>query len=191
MAGQKASGSENRQSGKKRILAVASNGGHWVQLLRLVPAFQDHQVYYVATDPSCRSEIGPAPFFAVQDASRKSRLKLLRLAFQIAWIFLKCRPHLVISTGAAPGFFAIRLGRLLRARTVWVDSIANAEELSLSGRRAGPHADLWLTQWPHLARPEGPRFCGAVLEHASPSGPAAKSRERPKSLHLSAQTSEQ
>jgi cellulose synthase/poly-beta-1,6-N-acetylglucosamine synthase-like glycosyltransferase len=72
-------------------------------------------------------------------------------------------PHKVITTGAAPGFFAVRLGKLLGAQCCWLDSIANAERLSLSGERAGPVADLWLTQWPGLASPHGPHYQGAVL----------------------------
>jgi hypothetical protein len=31
----------------KKVLAVASGGGHWVQLLRLQPAFVHHKVTYV------------------------------------------------------------------------------------------------------------------------------------------------
>jgi hypothetical protein len=69
----------------------------------------------------------------------------------------------VITTGAAPGYFAIRIGNLFGARTIWVDSIANGEELSLSGQKAGPHAALWLTQWAHLAKAEGPHYRGSVL----------------------------
>jgi hypothetical protein len=41
--------------------------------------------------------------------------------------------------------------------------VANVDELSMSGRKAGPHADLWLTQWPHLAAANGPRYSGSVL----------------------------
>ena len=33
----------------------------------------------------------------------------------------------------------------------------------MSGRIAGPFADLWLTQWEHLAREGGPEYAGAVL----------------------------
>jgi hypothetical protein len=73
------------------------------------------------------------------------------------------RPDVVISTGAAPGFLALRLGRLLGARTIWVDSVANGEELSMSGKLAGRYADLWLTQWEHLAHEGGPQFRGNVL----------------------------
>jgi hypothetical protein len=57
----------------------------------------------------------------------------------------------------------VRFGKWLGARVVWVDSIANVEELSMSGAKAGSFVDLWLTQWPHLARESGPHCFGNVL----------------------------
>ena len=48
-------------------------------------------------------------------------------------------------------------------KTIWIDSLANAETMSLSGLKVKPYADLWLTQWEHLATPKGPYFYGAVL----------------------------
>ena len=79
------------------------------------------------------------------------------------WIMLRERPDVIISTGAAPGLLAVVLGKLMGARTLWLDSIANADRLSLSGKLAGRYANLWLTQWPHLAGVDGPSFRGAVL----------------------------
>ncbi|MEZ5165890.1 MAG: hypothetical protein R2695_05120 [Acidimicrobiales bacterium] len=99
----------------------------------------------------------------IPDATRWDRLRFLHMVVKVAILLVRVRPDVVISTGAAPGFVALRLAGLVRSRTVWIDSIANCEEVSLSGRRIGPRADLWLTQWPHLARPEGPRYEGAVL----------------------------
>jgi UDP-N-acetylglucosamine:LPS N-acetylglucosamine transferase len=99
----------------------------------------------------------------VIDANRWQKIRLLWQLVQITILIARLRPNVIVSTGAAPGYFAIRLGRLMRARTIWIDSIANAERLSLAGRMAGRYADLWLTQWPHLARPEGPQYEGAVL----------------------------
>ena len=78
-------------------------------------------------------------------------------------ILLKERPEVVVTTGAAPGLVALALARRLGSRTVWIDSIANVERLSTSGEHARRVADVWLTQWEHLARPEGPHFWGAVL----------------------------
>lgn len=162
---------------QRRVLAVASGGGHWIQLRRLRPAWAGCAVTYVTTRAGYRDEVlrdaegagqgVPRPrFHTVVDANRWQHFRLLRQLAAIAWIMLRTRPHAIVTTGAAPGYFAIRIGRLLGARTIWVDSIANAEELSLSGQRAGPHVDLWLTQWEHLAAPEGeigPSYAGAVL----------------------------
>lgn len=155
-----------------RVLAVASGGGHWVQLCRLVPAWDGCAVTYVTTEPGFRPEIEamavargqPRPgFHVVIEVNRWQKLRLIRSLLQIAFILLRVRPDVVVTTGAAPGFIALRLARLMGARTVWIDSIANADELSLSGKMAGKHCDLWLTQWEHLAASEGPNFRGSVI----------------------------
>jgi UDP-N-acetylglucosamine:LPS N-acetylglucosamine transferase len=99
----------------------------------------------------------------VRDASRWTKFGLIVQAFQVFWLIVRLRPETVLSTGAAPGFFGLLFGKLLGARTIWLDSLANVEQVSLSGRLARRCADLWLTQWPHLAKPEGPHYAGAVL----------------------------
>lgn len=146
-----------------RVLAVASGGGHWTELMRISSAFEGHDVAYVTVDATYRDEVPGARFFVVRDATRWNKVGLLILGLQLAWVLLRRRPDVVISTGAAPGYFAIRLGRLMRARTIWLDSIANVEEMSLAGRLVGRYANLWLTQWAHLARPGGPQFRGSVM----------------------------
>lgn len=146
-----------------RVLAVASGGGHWVQLLRLRPAFEGADVAYVTVDGAYRCQVEPARFHRVPDATQWDRLKLVSLTLHLLWIMARERPHLIISTGAAPGYLAIRLGGLLGARTLWLDSIANVEELSRSGRMVGAHVDTWLTQWENVAEPGGPDYRGAVL----------------------------
>ena len=70
------------QSKQQRVLAVASSGGHWVQLRRLAPAFEDHDVAYLTTDPGHRSEVGDARFYTVNDANRWNKLALVRCALK-------------------------------------------------------------------------------------------------------------
>jgi UDP-N-acetylglucosamine:LPS N-acetylglucosamine transferase len=83
---------------------------------------------------------------------------------QLAVLMHRFRPDAVITTGAAPGYVALRLAKLRGCRTVWLDSIANAEEISMSARLARPHADLWLTQWKELAaKTPGLQYWGRVL----------------------------
>lgn len=145
----------------KKILLVASAGGHWIQVNRLSQAFDGHHVIYVTTQPDLKKQ--GEIFYRVPDASRWDRLRILLLACKMLCIMLRVRPDIVMTTGALPGFFAVLFGKTLGAKTIWLDSIANSETLSLSGQKAGKYADLWLTQWEHLARPEGPHYHGAVL----------------------------
>ena len=156
----------------KRILAVASGGGHWVQLCRLMPAWDGCDVTYLTTDPAYRDGVRAAAaergqsapgFHVVQEANRKQKLRLIKALIQVTLIILKIRPDVIITTGAAPGAIAVSIGSVLRRRTVWIDSIANAEELSMSGKRVERFATLWLTQWEHVAKPDGPEYRGSVL----------------------------
>lgn len=146
-----------------RVLAIASGGGHWVQLLRLRPAWDGARVTYVSVRPAYASDVPGERFMTINDATRWDKVGLVRMALKLAWIMLRVRPQAVVSTGAAPGYFAIRLGKLLGARTIWVDSIANVEEMSMTGRLVASHTSLWLTQWAHLA--EVPK-----AEHSTANG---------------------
>ena len=112
---------------------------------------------------SYRAQVPNHKFYVVSDANRQNKPAVIRAAFRLAWIIWTEKPDVLVSTGAAPGYLAIRLGRVLGARTIWLDSIANVDQLSMSGRRIGRCADLWLTQWAHLARPDGPQYAGSVL----------------------------
>lgn len=151
-------------TGKKRILLISSCGGHWVQMNRIVPAFQNHDLYFSSTDFDYISLVPEGRFYCVPDGSRNSNpFHIVLLALAVLRMMLQIRPHVVVTTGAAPGFFALFIAKLLRKKTIWIDSIANVNELSMSGRKAAWFADLYITQWPHLAQENGPHYYGSVV----------------------------
>lgn len=148
---------------KKRVLLVSSSGGHWMELRRIEPAFEGYEKVYVTTDSEYKQQVGSSAFYVVPVATRWDKFRILWLALHILWLVLRLNPGIIVSTGALPGFFAIVFGKKLGKKTIWLDSIANADELSMSGDKVSRYADLWLTQWEHLARPDGPYFAGTVI----------------------------
>jgi UDP-N-acetylglucosamine:LPS N-acetylglucosamine transferase len=146
-----------------RILAAASGGGHWVQLMRLRPAFAGAEVHYATVDPSAAAGVAPAPLHLYADANKDTKWRLAVAAVQMMVIVLRVRPDVVVSTGAAGGYVAIRLARLMGARTVFIDSIANARKLSVTARLCRGVADRVISQWPDVARRNGVDHWGAVL----------------------------
>ena len=146
-----------------KILAAASGGGHWIELLRLLPAFSGHSVSYCTVREEYRRDVGDARFYVVRDATQWTLFSLFLLAVQAFLIVVRTRPDVVVTTGAAPGYFCVRWGKLLGARTIFVDSLANAEKMSTSAQLAEKYSDLWLTQWEQLSTDSGPEFSGKVI----------------------------
>jgi len=150
----------------KRLLAIASFGGHWVQLMRLKKSFVDFDVHYVSTAEDQPSELkGSDNYHLVDDVSADSGFAQIFKSIYKAFILLyKMRPAVVVSTGALPGLIFLVISKILfRSKTVWVDSIANSEKISFSGRVARYFSDIYLTQWEHLAGDGKLKFIGRVI----------------------------
>ncbi|MBD5163997.1 MAG: oligosaccharide biosynthesis protein Alg14 [Bacteroidales bacterium] len=147
----------------KKIVAAASFGGHWVQLLRLtVPMEANCTVVYLSTDSQCAGMVEGRRFYTLKDFSRWNPWRLIPALIHAWRILYRERPDAVLTTGAAPGLVVVAAARLLGIRTVWVDSVANADCLSMCGRIASRLAHRTFTQWSHLAD-DKVKYAGNVL----------------------------
>jgi len=146
-----------------RLLAISSGGGHWIQLMRIRRAFDGCDVTYATVDEGYAEDVLDCRFVRIPNGNLWSLWSLIMSALGVARLLVCLRPDVVVTTGAAPGYFAVMFGKLLGARTVWLDSMANASRLSASGRKAKRFSDLCLTQWRHLTAEKGLYFRGAVF----------------------------
>jgi UDP-N-acetylglucosamine:LPS N-acetylglucosamine transferase len=146
-----------------RVLAVASGGGHWEQLMLLRPTLMLYDIRFATTEPAVAAQHGVETVETLPDCNQNKPLQSALCALVALKIVLKHRPRVILSTGAAPGFFCILAGRLTGARTLWIDSVANGEELSMCGKLSKRFAHECWTQWEHLAGEGRPRYHGAVL----------------------------
>lgn len=146
-----------------KILAVSSGGGHWEQLQIISASFSGHEVFYANTIDGLAEKSGIRGATVLTDCNRDRPLDNLKSAWESFNLVRRLRPDFVVSTGAAPGLFALLFGKLFGARTIWVDSIANSERLSMSGKLAGWFVDLHVTQWEHLAQDGRLSYMGSIL----------------------------
>lgn len=149
---------------KLKILLVSSSGGHWIQMNRVVPAFESEDLHFACTDETYHQTNPQHPFYYIPEASRSAGpVKLLWQAWCVLKLLVRLQPDLIVSTGASVGFFAVFFGKKLGKKTIWLDSIANVEQISLSGEKAQKHSDLFITQWQHLADQKQIRYFGSVI----------------------------
>lgn len=151
-------------SGPARTLLVASMGGHWVQLLQLRPVWRHTAHRYCTTLPPDPDDVGSAAVDLVLDANKRRPDRCLLLLLQVAYLVVRYRPRRIVTTGAAPGVLALICGRAIGARGLWLDSLANARQLSLSGRLARRVAHVCLSQWQSVAAAAGLPFHGATFD---------------------------
>ena len=135
----------------KKVLAIDS--------LSLLEPFN---VKYITTIIGLPEQENIENYFIVRDSNKNEKLLAIYSFVQLLFIFLKFRPDVIITTGAAPGLLAILLGKLFFKKTIWIDSIANAENLSLCGKLSKGLANITLTQWESLAT-DKVNFKGSVF----------------------------
>lgn len=137
---------------KLKVFAVASTGGHWVQLLRIAKALEkEFDVVYMSTHEKCATMVEGRVYYSMNDFSRWDFYKMFPELLHSIYIICKEKPSIVITTGAAPGLVCLFAAKICGIRTVWIDSIANVEHISFSGRIASKFASRIYTQWPSLA----------------------------------------
>ncbi|MDY0357920.1 MAG: hypothetical protein RBR19_18705 [Sedimentisphaerales bacterium] len=148
-----------------KICLAGSAGGHLSQLLKIASAWSGYEVCWITTTEVVRASLGEeGNVHVVGECNRQHPVRVLRVFLRCLRILRRERPDVVISTGAAPGCMAAILGHLAGAKVIWLDSITNVNRLSLSGRLVRPFADLFLVQWPALARKyRGVEYVGAVI----------------------------
>jgi UDP-N-acetylglucosamine:LPS N-acetylglucosamine transferase len=129
----------------------------------LAPAFKGFDIAYVSMFENYSNAVPDARYYTVPDASRFDKAAFLRVSVKAVGIMLRERPSVIVTTGSAPMLCFLLLGRLFGARSLWIDSIAQAEEMSSSGKLAKRIATKVVCQWPEVAQAENLEFWGSVL----------------------------
>jgi len=133
-----------------KIGLVCSHGGHLTEMMALMPALAGHELFLVTYESARAEELkGELPVYTLKNIGTSPKLALQ--ALPVAWrVLRRDRPHTLLSTGSeiAIPFFA--LAKLLRIRTVFVESFCRVKTASKTGKVVYPVVDEFLVQWPDL-----------------------------------------
>ena len=151
-----------------KICAGASAGGHMNQLLQLLEhtgAWPQQPTFYVTTLDELVSRLAEkGPVYVIGECNRHHPWRAFKTFLRCIVIAFKERPDVVITTGSMPLAFFCLISKFFGSRIVWIDSVANIEKFSMSGRLVRRFSDLFLTQWPELAEgDEKAEYVGAII----------------------------
>lgn len=138
----------------KKVLFISSTGGHLSELLQLKPLFAQYDSYLVTektkSTVGLKKEFGSKLSFLVYG----TKLHLIPYLFKFAWntlksfgLFLKIRPAVVVTTGTHTAVPMCYIAKLFRKKVIFIETFANSNTPTESGKMVYPIADVFVVQW--------------------------------------------
>lgn len=146
----------------QKVVLVSSAGGHLAELLEIWDAFEGHEVVHITYRSVMTERLDRAYLF---ENIGTSPWKALRSVWPIFHILRREEPDAVVSTGAEIAVVVFYLAKLLRIRTLFIESWTRVTEPTRTGRLVYPICDAFLVQWPDMLPAYGSkaRYRGAIL----------------------------
>ncbi len=148
-----------------RLGLISSAGGHFYELYSLLFLWEKYDHFWVTFKREDTQHLlkGKKVYWAYAPTNRHL-LNFWRNLILAAKVLRREKPQVLISTGAGVGVPFLLMGRLLGFKTVFIESMARVNNLSLSGRLLYLVVDRFLVQWPELVQ-KYPRaiFRGQVI----------------------------
>lgn len=131
-----------------RVLLVGSSGGHLAQVLALRPWWEGLDRHWVTfRTPDAESQLrGESVTWAHFPTTRNVRNALRNLVLAVRDV-RRLRPDLLVSTGAAVALPYFVVGKLVGARTAYIEVYDRIDSRTLTGRLVRPITDLFCVQW--------------------------------------------
>ncbi len=144
---------ENRSL--KKVMFISSTGGHLNEMLMLKSMFYKYPYMLITentpTNKNLVHDYGKRQVGYLIYGTRKHKLvypiKLLLNCFKSLYYFIKFRPDFVLTTGAHTAGPMCALGALFGKKIIYIETFANSETKTVTGKIVYKFADLFIVQW--------------------------------------------
>lgn len=139
-----------------KICLVSSCGGHFMELIQLIPAVKEYD-FYILTEKNIASKSILEKYrhhYLIQQ-ERKGIMFIFKFSWNIIkslCIFLKERPNIIISTGAGASYPTCKIANLFGKKVIYIESFAKINDKSKTGELVYKFADKFYVQWPEMLK---------------------------------------
>ena len=143
----------------KKVMFIASMGGHINELMQLKSIFKDYD-YKIVTEKH-KTTIGLKTKYKskIDYLLTGNRKHILKYIFTLPYnvvksfiLFIKFRPDVIVTTGAHTCVAMCLIGKLFRKKVIYIESFANIETKTLTGRILYPVVDVFIVQWKSMLK---------------------------------------
>lgn len=141
----------------EKVLFISSTGGHLSELLQLKPLFKKYDYYIVTekdkTNEGLKEEYKERISYLPYGTRSKLFSYIFRYSFlclKTVYLYIKIRPKYIITTGTHTAGPMCYLGKLFGSRIIYIETYANRNSRTATGKLVYPIADLFIVQWEEM-----------------------------------------
>jgi len=143
----------------KKVLFISSTRGHLNELLQLKPLFDKYD-YHIITEKD-KSTLPLKDYYNSKISyllygTRQKKIKYIFVfllnCLKSIFLYIKLRPKYIISTGTHTAVPICYIGKLFRSKIIFIETFANINTKTLSGKLVYPISDLFIVQWEDMIK---------------------------------------
>ncbi len=144
---------------KKKVLFISSTGGHFNELMQLKPMFEKYDYHIITekdkTNKDLVQQYEKKIYFLPYGTRSKIFsyiIKYFYLCMKTVFLYFKLRPKYIVTTGTHTAGPMCYLGKLFGSKIIYIETFANSNTKTVTGRLIYPIADLFIVQWKEMLK---------------------------------------
>ena len=141
----------------EKVLFISSTGGHLNELLQLKPMFNRYDYHIITekdkTNEYLEKEYGNRMHYLPYGTRSKIFSYIFKYAYlciKTIFLYAKIRPKYIITTGTHTAGPMCYLGKIFGSCIIYIETYANRNRKTATGRLIYPIADLFIVQWEEM-----------------------------------------
>ena len=142
----------------KKVLFISSTGGHLDELLQLEKLFKKYNSYLITEKTkstiNLKNKYNKVNYllYGTKDHKLSYIFKFAYNCFKSLFLFVKIRPKVVVTTGTHTAVPMCYIAKIFRRKIIFIETFANSESKTLSGKLIYPIADCFIVQWKQMLK---------------------------------------
>ena len=143
----------------KKVLFVSSTGGHLNELLQLEPMFNKYNYSIITEKDKSTLHLKEIYGSKVNYLIYGTRKKIIKYFFvfifnllKSIFLYFKIRPKYIVSTGTHTAVPICYIGKLFGSKIIFIETFANINTKTLSGKLIYPISNLFIVQWEEMLK---------------------------------------
>lgn len=147
----------NQDEPKRKVLFIASTGGHLNELMQLKTLFKKYD-YHIVTentkvDKSLKKKYGDKMSFLIYGTKKypiSYIFKFIVNSFISLYYFFKYQPEVIVTTGTHTAVPMCYIAKIFGSKVIFIETFANRTSGTVAGKLVYPIADTFVVQWEEM-----------------------------------------